>query len=47
MPGGYRSPFDPAYDAFWGLAAESGIVVATHVGLDGYDALVQMWEPER
>jgi predicted TIM-barrel fold metal-dependent hydrolase len=45
VPGGYRSPFDPVYDAFWGLAAESGIVVATHAGLDGYDAVVQMWEP--
>ena len=45
VQGGYRSPFDPAYDAFWGLAAESGIVVATHAGLDGYDAVVQMWEP--
>jgi predicted TIM-barrel fold metal-dependent hydrolase len=44
-PGGYRSPFDPVYDPFWGLAAESGIVVATHAGNDGYDALVQMWEP--
>jgi predicted TIM-barrel fold metal-dependent hydrolase len=45
VPGGYRSPFDPVYDEFWGLAAEAGIVVATHAGLDGYDALVQMWEP--
>lgn len=45
VPGGYRSPFDPAYDPFWGLAAEAGVVVATHAGVDGYDALVQMWEP--
>lgn len=45
VPGGYRSPFDPAYDPFWALAAESGVVVATHAGNDGYDALVQMWEP--
>jgi predicted TIM-barrel fold metal-dependent hydrolase len=45
VPGGYRSPFDPVFDPFWGLAAESGVVVATHAGLDGYDALVQMWEP--
>lgn len=44
-PGGYRSPFDGSYDAFWSLAAESGVVVATHAGNDGYDALVQMWEP--
>ena len=45
VPGGYRSPFDPVYDPFWGLAAESGIVVATHAGNDGYDALIKMWEP--
>jgi predicted TIM-barrel fold metal-dependent hydrolase len=45
VPGGYRSPFDPVYDAFWGLAADAGVVVATHAGLDGYDAIVQMWEP--
>jgi predicted TIM-barrel fold metal-dependent hydrolase len=45
VPGGYRSPFDAAYDPFWGLAAESGVIVATHAGNDGYDALVQMWEP--
>ena len=45
--GGYRSPFDPVYDPFWGLAAEAGVVVATHAGIDGYDALVQMWEPGR
>ena len=41
---GYRSPFDPAFDAFWGLAAESGVIVATHAGLEGYDAVVNMWE---
>ncbi len=45
VPGGYRSPFDPVYDAFWGLAEEARVVVATHAGVDGYDALVQMWEP--
>jgi len=45
VPGGHRSPFDPAYDGFWGLAAESGVPVATHAGIEGYDALVQMWEP--
>jgi predicted TIM-barrel fold metal-dependent hydrolase len=45
VPGGYRSPFDPVYDPFWGLAAESGVVVATHAGNDGYDALIRMWEP--
>jgi predicted TIM-barrel fold metal-dependent hydrolase len=45
VPGGYRSPFDPDYDAFWGLAAESGVIVATHAGNDGYDALIRMWEP--
>jgi predicted TIM-barrel fold metal-dependent hydrolase len=45
VPGGFRSPFDSAYDPFWGLAQESGVVVATHAGVDGYDAFVQMWEP--
>ena len=45
VPGGYRSPFDPVYDGFWGLAEEAGVVVATHSGLEGYDAVVQMWEP--
>ena len=45
VPGGHRSPFDPVYDPFWGLAAESRVVVATHAGNDGYDALIQMWEP--
>jgi predicted TIM-barrel fold metal-dependent hydrolase len=45
VPGGHRSPFDPAYDPFWGLAAEAGVAVATHAGIDGYDTLVQMWEP--
>ena len=42
--GGWRSPFEPVYDPFWGLAEESGVVVAAHAGVDGYDALVQMWE---
>jgi predicted TIM-barrel fold metal-dependent hydrolase len=45
VPGGRRSPFDPAYDEIWGLAAEAGVVVATHAGIDAYDPLVQMWEP--
>jgi predicted TIM-barrel fold metal-dependent hydrolase len=41
---GFRSPFDPTYDGFWGLAAESGTIVATHAGLEGYDTIVNMWE---
>ncbi len=45
VPGGFCSPFSPAYDPFWGLAAEAGVAVASHSGLDGYDAIVQMWEP--
>jgi len=44
VPGGYRSPFDPAYDPFWRLADEARVVVATHAGLDGYDVVVNMWE---
>ncbi|MGA7417430.1 MAG: amidohydrolase family protein [Acidimicrobiales bacterium] len=42
--GSFRSPFDAAYDPFWGLAADSGVVVATHAGLEGYDVIVNMWE---
>ena len=45
VDGGYRSPFDPAYDPFWALADEAKVIVATHAGVDGYDAVVQMWEP--
>jgi len=45
VQGGYRSPFDPVYDAFWELAQEADVVVATHSGIEGYDAVVQMWEP--
>jgi predicted TIM-barrel fold metal-dependent hydrolase len=42
--GGHRSPFESDYDGFWALAAESGVVVATHAGLEGYDVLMNMWE---
>src|SRR3546814_19279404 len=45
VPGGHRSPLEPTYDASWGLAAEAGVVVATHAGLVGYDSLVQLWAP--
>ena len=45
VPGGFRSPFDPVYDPVWRAAADAGLVVATHAGIDGYDDLVQMWEP--
>jgi predicted TIM-barrel fold metal-dependent hydrolase len=45
VPGGYRSPFDPVYDGFWARAEEARVVVATHAGIEGYDAIVQMWEP--
>jgi predicted TIM-barrel fold metal-dependent hydrolase len=44
VQGGYVSPFGKEYDGFWGLAADAGIVVTTHAGLDGYDVLVRMWE---
>ena len=30
------------YDGFWGLAADAGVVVATHAGLDGYSVLVDL-----
>jgi len=45
VPGGFRSPFDSVYDRVWSVAHEAGVVVATHAGLDGYDAIVKMWEP--
>lgn len=45
VPGGFRSPFDTAYDQLWGLAEEAGVIVATHAGVEGYDAIVRMWEP--
>jgi predicted TIM-barrel fold metal-dependent hydrolase len=31
---GLRSPADPMFDAFWGLAQESGVVVSSHDGAD-------------
>ena len=33
-PDGFRSPADPMYDGFWGLAQESGVVVSSHDGAD-------------
>jgi predicted TIM-barrel fold metal-dependent hydrolase len=45
VPGGYRSPADTAYDPFWRLAEESGVLVSTHAGSESYDPLVNMWEP--
>ena len=44
ISGSWRSPFEPSYDEFWGLAQDAGVVVAAHSGVDGYDLLVQMWE---
>ncbi len=44
VPGGHRSPFEAEYEGFWGLVNESGVVVATHAGLEGYDVVVNMWE---
>jgi len=32
---GLRSPADPIFDGFWGLAQESGVVVSSHDGADG------------
>jgi predicted TIM-barrel fold metal-dependent hydrolase len=45
---GNRSPADPIFDGFWGLAAEAGIVVATHDGSDHtyqpvHDAISAAW----
>ena len=47
VPGGYRSPFDSDYDAFWHLVEDSNVVVATHAGIEGYDVVVNMWETSR
>jgi predicted TIM-barrel fold metal-dependent hydrolase len=45
---GNRSPADPIFDGFWGLAAEAGVVVATHDGSDNtyepvHDAIGAAW----
>jgi predicted TIM-barrel fold metal-dependent hydrolase len=45
---GLRSPADPMFDRFWGLAQESGIVVSSHDGSDNtyadmYTLLGQVW----
>jgi predicted TIM-barrel fold metal-dependent hydrolase len=47
-PSGPRSPADPIFDRFWGLAQESGIVVSSHDGSDNtyadmYTLLSQVW----
>ena len=48
---GLRSPADPIFDRFWGLAQESGIVVSSHDGSDHtyadmYTLLSQVWGDE-
>jgi predicted TIM-barrel fold metal-dependent hydrolase len=45
---GNRSPADPMFDPFWGLAQEAGIVVATHDGSDNtyaplYELMAEAW----
>jgi predicted TIM-barrel fold metal-dependent hydrolase len=45
---GFRSPADPMYDRFWGLAQESGVVVSSHDGSDNtyrdlYALLSRVW----
>ncbi|MEX1217204.1 MAG: amidohydrolase family protein [Acidimicrobiales bacterium] len=35
---GPRSPADPMFDRFWGLANESGITVVAHAGDSGYNS---------
>lgn len=45
---GMRSPADPMFDRFWGLAAESGVVVTSHDGADStytgvYDQMARAW----
>jgi predicted TIM-barrel fold metal-dependent hydrolase len=45
---GLRSPADPMFDRFWGLAEESGVVVSCHDGADStyaelYPLLERVW----
>jgi predicted TIM-barrel fold metal-dependent hydrolase len=45
---GLRSPADPMFDRFWGLAQESGVVVSSHDGADStyadlYPLLTRVW----
>ncbi len=45
---GFRSPADPMFDRFWGLAQESGVVVSSHDGSDNtygemYALLSRVW----
>ncbi|HEY7107242.1 MAG TPA: amidohydrolase family protein [Acidimicrobiia bacterium] len=45
---GLRSPADPVFDRFWGLAQESGVVVSSHDGADStyadmYPLLTRVW----
>ena len=45
---GLRSPADPMFDRFWGLAQESGVVVSSHDGADTtyadmYPLLDRVW----
>ncbi len=45
---GMRSPADPIFDQFWGLAQEANVVVATHDGSDLtyagiYDSMDDVW----
>jgi predicted TIM-barrel fold metal-dependent hydrolase len=45
---GLRSPADPMFDRFWGLAQESGVVVSSHDGSDStyadmYPLLTRVW----
>ncbi len=47
-PEGSRSPADPMFDGFWGLAQESGVVVASHDGADTtyrevYQLMAKAW----
>jgi predicted TIM-barrel fold metal-dependent hydrolase len=45
---GLRSPADPMFDRFWGLAQEAGVVVSSHDGADStyadmYPLLTRVW----
>ena len=41
---GTRSPFLPAFDAFWKRIEESGVLVAMHASDSGYQRHANEWE---
>jgi predicted TIM-barrel fold metal-dependent hydrolase len=46
MPVGDRSPFDPAFDAFWARVNETGTIVVLHGCDSGYQRLMPDWSED-